>query len=90
MVPDSDIVSAEEIYAKAMDGRGLPEDLEEESDDSEEKNSVEYAKPHKTISGSFKKFLNALYFLFEDSLLLLIFSILFLVDLSILFVNLVA
>jgi hypothetical protein len=61
MVPDSDIVSAEEIYTKAMAGRGLPEDWEEETgDDSEEKTTVEYSKPHRSMSGNFKKFLDAI------------------------------
>jgi hypothetical protein len=54
MVPDSSIVTAEEIYAKAMDGRELPEDFEEENDGGE---TVTKYKP---MTGSVKKFLNAI------------------------------
>ena len=57
MVPDSSIVTAEELYAKSMDGKGLPEDWEEESDDSKEKTSVEYGN---SANGSFEDFLNAI------------------------------
>lgn len=58
MVPDTNIVSAEEIYAKAMEGRGLPEDWVEESDyDSEEPTVAKYVSP---VSGTMKKYLTAI------------------------------
>ena len=58
VVPEDTIVSAEELYAQSMEGRGLPEDMEGESDyDSEEPTVAKYTSP---VSGTMKKFLTAI------------------------------
>ena len=58
VVPADTIVSAEELYAQSMDGRGLPEDWEEDSEsDSEEPTVAKYNAP---ITGNLKKFLTAI------------------------------
>ena len=58
VVPADTIVSAEELYAQSMDGRGLPEDWVEDSEsDSEEPTVAKYNAP---ITGNLKKFLTAI------------------------------
>jgi len=58
VVPEDTIVSAEELYTKSVEGRGLPEDWEEESEyDSEEPTVAKYNAP---ITGNLKKFLTAI------------------------------
>ena len=54
MVPSDTVMSAEELYAQSMDGKGLPEDWEE---DSEGEETVAKYKP---ITGSIRKFLNVI------------------------------
>jgi hypothetical protein len=58
IVPEDTIVSAEELYAQSMDGRGLPEDWEESDEEESEEPTV--AKYTKTTSGNLKKFLTAI------------------------------
>lgn len=62
VLPEGTVISAEEIYAKSREGKGLPEDeyemdSETDSDSEEEPKSVKFFKP---MSGNFKKFLNAI------------------------------
>lgn len=58
VLPEDTIVSAEELYAQSMEGRGLPEDMEGESDyDSEEPTVAKYVSP---VSGTMKKYLTAI------------------------------
>jgi hypothetical protein len=58
VVPADTIVSAEELYTQSMEGRGLPEDWEEDSEsDSEEQTVAKYNAP---ITGNLKKFLTAI------------------------------
>jgi hypothetical protein len=57
MVPEDTIVSAEELYAQSMDGKGLPEDMIYDSDSEEETTTVKYNKP---ISGNIRKYLDAI------------------------------
>ena len=54
MVPSDTVMSAEELYAKSMEGKGLPEDWEE---DSEGEETVVKYKP---ITGSIRKFLDVI------------------------------
>jgi len=54
MVPSDTVMSAEELYAQSMDGRGLPEDWEEESE------GEETVTKYKPVTGSIRKFLNAI------------------------------
>ena len=54
MVPSDTVMSAEELYAQSMYGKGLPEDWEE---DSEGEETVAKYKP---ITGSIRKFLNVI------------------------------
>lgn len=58
IVPQDTIVSAEELYAQSMEGRGLPEDMEGEDDYDTEKPTV--AKFNSPITGNLKKFLTAI------------------------------
>ena len=54
VVPADTIVSAEELYTQSMEGRGLPEDWEEDSEsDSEDQTVAKYNAP---ITGNLKKF----------------------------------
>jgi hypothetical protein len=57
MIPDDTIISAEELYAQSREGKGLPEDWEDESSDGEESSTVKYFKP---MTGGFSKFLHAI------------------------------
>jgi hypothetical protein len=57
MVPSDTVMSAEELYAQSMDGKGLPEDYFEDEDSGEETTVAKYNKP---ITGSIRKFLNAI------------------------------
>ena len=52
MVPSDTVMSAEELYAQSMDGKGLPEDWEEDSEETVAK--------YKPITGSIRKFLNVI------------------------------
>ncbi len=58
VVPEDTIVSAEELYAQSREGKGLPEDWEEESDYDSEETTV--AKFNSMVTGSLKKFLTAI------------------------------
>jgi hypothetical protein len=56
MVPTDTVMSAEELYAQSMEGRGLPEDYYEDEDSGEE-TVTKYNAP---ITGNLKKFLTAI------------------------------
>jgi hypothetical protein len=58
VVPEDTIVSAEELYAQSMEGKGLPEDMVGEDEyDSEEPTVAKYVSP---VSGTMKKYLTAI------------------------------
>ena len=57
MIPSDTVVSAEELYTQSMEGRGLPEDWAEDEDSESEETVVKYNKP---ITGSIRKFLDAI------------------------------
>jgi hypothetical protein len=57
MVPSDTVISAEELYTQSMEGRGLPEDYFEDEDSEEETTVAKYNKP---VTGSIRKFLNAI------------------------------
>lgn len=54
MFPSDTVMSAEELYAQSMDGKGLPEDYFEDVD------SEETVAKYKPITGSIRKFLNVI------------------------------
>lgn len=55
VVPEDTVISAEELYAQSMEGKGLPEDMLDS--ESEESTVTKYTSP---VSGTMKKFLTAI------------------------------
>jgi hypothetical protein len=62
VLPEGSTISAEEIYAKSREGKGLPEDeYEDDSEtDTESEDGSKIVKFFKPVGGNFIKFLNAM------------------------------